>query len=143
MAYQARLSDYVRGGVVVDATLQEGVPVVLTTSGARNELPGITAAGTNQVNQIGILFKNPDDFPRPTDARMYTASNLAQIDPQSGFGDPVYTTTQYQVGKSVLQLLLFPTVKTSLCLAMMVLVLLTRLWLITVLLLLFTLLTLV
>ena len=102
MAYQARLSDYVRGGVVVDATLQEGVPVVLTTSGARNELPGITAAGTNQVNQIGILFKNPDDFPRPTDARMYTASNLAQIDPQSGFGDPVYTTTQYQVGKSVL-----------------------------------------
>ena len=33
---------------------------------------------------------------------MYTASNLAQIDPQSGFGDPVYTTTQYQVGKSVL-----------------------------------------
>lgn len=102
MAYQARLSDYVRGGVVVDASLQEGVPVVLTQSGVRNELPGITAAGTNQVNNVGILFKGPDDFPRPTDARMYTASNLAQINPNSGYGDPIDTTTVYRVGKSVL-----------------------------------------
>lgn len=102
MAYQARLSDYVRGGVVVDASLQEGVPVVVTNTAIRNELPGLTAAGTNQVNNVGILLKNPDNFPRPTDSRMYTASNLAKIDPASGYGDPVYTTTQYNVGKSVL-----------------------------------------
>lgn len=102
MAYVARLSDYVRGGVVVDATMQEGVPVTLTQSGARNELPGLTAASANQVNQVFILFKGPDDFSRPTDSRMYTASPTATINPYSGYGDPIDTTTQYKVGKSVL-----------------------------------------
>lgn len=102
MAYEARLSDYVRGGVVVDATMQEGVPVTLTQSGARNELPGLTAASVGQVNQVGILFKGPDNFARPTDARMYTASNLAKTNPGSGYADPVYVTTMYQVGKSTL-----------------------------------------
>ena len=101
MAYVARLSDYVRGGVMT-TDLQEGVPVTLTQSGIRNELPGLAAATANQVNNVGILFKGPDDFPRPTDARMYTASNLAQINPNSGFSDPINTTTQYSVGKSVL-----------------------------------------
>jgi hypothetical protein len=33
---------------------------------------------------------------------MYTAGYLAQIDPNSGYADPIYTTTQYQVGKSTL-----------------------------------------
>jgi hypothetical protein len=33
---------------------------------------------------------------------MYTASRLAQIDPSSGYGNPVYTTTMYNVGKSTL-----------------------------------------
>lgn len=102
MAYQARLSDYVRGGVVVDATLQEGVPVTLLNSGSLNELPGITAASSGQVHNVFILFEAPDDFPRPTDARMYTARNLAQVDPNSGYADPIETTTQYRVGKSVL-----------------------------------------
>jgi len=102
MAYEARLSDYVRGGVVVDATMQEGVPVTITQSGAHNDLPGLTAASVGQVNQVGILFKGPDNFSRPTDSRMYTASNLATLNPGSGFGDPIYTTTMYQVGKSVL-----------------------------------------
>ena len=102
MAYQARLSDYVRGGVVIDATLQEGLAVTFTQSGARNELPGLTAASVGMVNNVGILFKGPDDFPRPTDGRMYTASNLAKINPGTGYADPVETTTQYKVGKSVL-----------------------------------------
>lgn len=101
MAYQARLSDYVRGGVVT-TTLQEGVPVTFTQSGVRNELPGITGASVGMVNNVGILFVGPDDFSRPTDSRMYTAGKLAQIDPNSGYADPIYTTTQYNVGKSVL-----------------------------------------
>lgn len=101
MAYVARLSDYVRGGVLT-TDLQEGVPVTFTQSGTRNELPGIAGATANAVNNIGILFKGPDDFPRPTDSRMYTASRLATIDPNSGYADPVYTTTQYNVGKSTL-----------------------------------------
>jgi len=100
MAYEARLSDYVRGGVVVDATMQEGVPVTITQSGARNALPGLTAASVGQVNNVGILFKGPDNFSRPTDARMYTASNLARLNPGSGYGDPIDTTTVYHVGKS-------------------------------------------
>jgi len=33
---------------------------------------------------------------------MYTASNLAKIDPYSGYADPIDTTTQYKVGKSTL-----------------------------------------
>lgn len=103
MAYQARLSDYVRGGVVIDASLQEGVPVTITQSGTRNELPGITAASANQVNNIGILFVGPDQFPRPTDARMYTIGALSQIDPSTGYHDPIDSNiTTYKVGKSVL-----------------------------------------
>jgi len=101
MAYQARLSDYVRGGRV-DASYQEGIPVTFTQSGTVNDLPTITAATAAAVNNIGILFKGPDDFSRPTDSRMYTASRLATLDPNSGYGDPIYTTTQYNVGKSVL-----------------------------------------
>jgi hypothetical protein len=102
MAYQARLSDYVRGGVVVDASMQEGVPVTVAQSGVFNDLPGLTAATVGQVNQVFILFKGPDDFARPTDSRMYTARNLAQTSPYSGYGDPIDTRTVYNVGKSTL-----------------------------------------
>jgi len=102
MAYVSRLSDYVRGGVVVDASLQEGVPVTFTQSGVRNELPGITAASVGMVNNVGILIVPPDDFVRPTDSRMYTVGKLSQIDPSTGYHDPVYTITTYNVGKSVL-----------------------------------------
>lgn len=102
MAYEARLSHYARGGVVVDASLQEGTPVTFTQSGVRNELPGITAATASMVNNVGILLKGPDQFPRPTDSRMYTVGKLSQIDPSTGYADPIYTTTQYNVGKSVL-----------------------------------------
>lgn len=102
MAYQARLSDYVRGGVLA-ADLQDGVPVTFTQSGVRNnELPAIVGATASAVNNIGILFKGPDDFSRPTDARMYTVTNLAQIDPKNGYSDPVRTQTTYDVGKSTL-----------------------------------------
>jgi hypothetical protein len=103
MAYQARLSDYVRGGVVLDASLVEGTPVTFTQSGVRNELPSITAASAGMVNNVGILFVGPDQFPRPTDARMYTVGALSQIDPSTGYGDPIDTNiTTYKVGKSVL-----------------------------------------
>jgi len=101
MAYTARLSDYVRGGRM-GQDLQEGVPVTFTQSGTVNDLPTLIAASVGMVNNCGILLKGPDDFPRPTDSRMYTASRLAQFDPSTGYGDPVYTTTQYQVGKSTL-----------------------------------------
>jgi hypothetical protein len=103
MAYQARLSDYVRGGVVLDASLVEGTPVTFTQSGVRNELPNITAATAGMVNNVGILFVGPDQFPRPTDARMYTVGALAQIDPSTGYRDPINTNiTTYNVGKSTL-----------------------------------------
>jgi hypothetical protein len=103
MAYQARLSDYVRGGVVVDASLVEGSPVTITQSGVRNDLPNITAATAGMVNNVGILFVGPDNFSRPTDARMYTIGALAQIDPSTGYHDPINTgITTYNVGKSTL-----------------------------------------
>jgi len=103
MAYQARLSDYVRGGVVVDASLTEGTPVTFTQSGVRNELPNITAATAGMVNNVGILMVGPDQFPRPTDARMYTVGRLSQIDPSTGYHDPINSNiTTYNVGKSVL-----------------------------------------
>lgn len=101
MAYVARLSDFVRGGVLAES-LQEGVPVIMVQSGVRNELPILTKAPENAVNRVGILFCPPDDFARPTDSRLYTASRLAQISPQSGYSDPVFTKTMYDVGKSVL-----------------------------------------
>lgn len=101
MAYTARLSDYVRGGIL-GQSLQEGLAVTFTQSGTVNELPIIIGASTGMVNNVGILLKGPDDFPRPTDSRMYTASRLATIDPNTGFGDPVNTLTTYNVGKSTL-----------------------------------------
>lgn len=103
MAYQSRLSDYVRGGVVLDASLVEGSPVTFTQSGVRNELPSITAATAGMVNNVGILMVGPDQFARPTDARMYTIGALAQVDRSTGFHDPIDTgITSYKVGKSVL-----------------------------------------
>lgn len=103
MAYVARLADYVRGGVVGES-MQEGLAVRLTTSGAglRNELPVIMKASQNQVNQIGIVFKNPDDFARPTLEGMYTAPSRVTFNQNTGFSDPVRTETNYLVGKSVL-----------------------------------------
>lgn len=101
MAYQARLSDYVRGGLM-GASLQEGLAVTFTQSGTVNELPTIIGASVGMVNNVGILLKGPDDFSRPTDSRMYTVGRLATVNPASGFGDPVYATTQYNVGKSTL-----------------------------------------
>lgn len=101
MAYVARLSDYVRGGVVGE-TLQEGVPVVMTQSGVRNELPVLMKAPENSVHRVGILFATPDDFVRPTDEGLYKAGFKTQIDPNSGFGLPVQTQTLYKVGKSTL-----------------------------------------
>lgn len=101
MAYVARLSDYVRGGVVGES-LQEGVPVVMTQSGVRNELPVLMKAPENSVNRVGILFATPDDFSRPTEEGLYKANVKTQIDPLSGYGSPVFTKTMYNVGKSTL-----------------------------------------
>ncbi len=103
MAYVARLADYVRGGVVGES-MQEGLAVRLTTSGAglRNELPVLMKASQNQVNQIGIVIKNPDDFARPTLEGMYTAPARVTFNQNTGFSDPVRTETNYLVGKSVL-----------------------------------------
>lgn len=91
-----------RGGVLVDATAQEGIAVTFTQSGSHNDLPSVTAASTGMVANVGILIKGPDQFARPTDSRMYTTTQLLQIDPGSGYGDPVYTVTTYNVGKSTL-----------------------------------------
>lgn len=103
MAYVARLADYVRGGVIGEE-MQEGLAVRLTTSGAglRNELPVIMKASQNNVNQVGIVFKNPDDFARPTLAGMYTAPSRVVFNQNTGFSDPIRTETNYLVGKSVL-----------------------------------------
>ncbi len=101
MAYVARLADYVRGGVVGE-TMQEGLAVKLTNSGVRNELPFLMKAAQNNVNQIGIVFKSPDDFPRPTLDGMYTVGNTAIRNQYGGFSEPVKTETYYQVGKSTL-----------------------------------------
>ena len=101
MAYVSRLADYVRGGIV-GANMQEGVAVILTVSGTRNELPVLMPASQNQVGNIGILFKGPDDFPRPTLDSMYTAPGVQVVNWNSGYNVPVRTETTYQVGKSVL-----------------------------------------
>lgn len=103
MAYVARLADFVRGGVIGES-MQEGLAVKLTTSGAglRNELPVIMKASQNNVNQVGIVFKNPDDFARPTLEGMYTAPFKTVFNQNSGFSDPIRTETNYLVGKSTL-----------------------------------------
>jgi hypothetical protein len=103
MAYVSRLADYVRGGVVGESIL-EGLAVVLTTSGAglHGELPVLLKASQNQVGNIGILIKGPDDFTRPTLEGMYTAPSVQVQNWNQGFTTPVRTEVSYQVGKSVL-----------------------------------------
>lgn len=102
MAYVARLSDYVRGGVVAQ-NLQEGRAVVLGPSdGSRNELPTLVTADADTVRNVFILFKNPDDFARPTNANMYTAPAMRVVNFNSGFQEPIHTETMYDVGKSTL-----------------------------------------
>jgi len=103
MAYVARLADYVRGGVVGES-MQEGTAVKLTTSGAgvHGELPVFMKASQNNVNTIGIVFKSPDDFARPTLEGLYTAPARVTFNQNSGFSDPVRTETNYLVGKSTL-----------------------------------------
>lgn len=101
MAYVARLSDYVRGGVVA-SNMQEGLAVVVAASGQRNELPNLAQAPASSVHNVFILFKNPDDFARPTDAAMYTAPGVRVVNLNLGFQEPIKTSTVYNVGKSVL-----------------------------------------
>lgn len=103
MAYVARLADFVRGGVVGEQ-MQEGLAVKLTTSGAglRNELPVLMKASQNNVNQIGIVIKSPDDFARPTLDGLYIARDRVVFNQNTGFSDPVRTETNYSVGKSTL-----------------------------------------
>lgn len=101
MAYVARLADYVRGGVVGES-MQEGLAVKLTNSGVRNDLPVVMKASQNQVNNIGIVFKNPDDFARPTLEGLYTATYRTTFNQNSGYSEPVKTETNYLVGKSTL-----------------------------------------
>ena len=105
MAYVARLSDYSRGAVAGES-IQEGLAVTLTTSGTgvRNELPVAMKASQNQVNNIGIVFVPPDDFSRPTDSTLYTATKSTVVHPNSasGWSDPTRTRTLYEVGKSTL-----------------------------------------
>ena len=101
MAYVARLSDYVRGGVVAAST-QEGLAVVVAASGQRNELPNLVQAAAGTVHNVFILFKNPDDFARPTPAEMYTVPGIRVVNLNQGFQEPIKTSTVYEVGKSVL-----------------------------------------
>lgn len=103
MAYVARLADYVRGGVVGES-MQEGLAVKLTTSGlgVHNELPVFMKASQNNVNQVGIVFKSPDDYARPTLEGMYTVRSTAIRNQYGGFSEPVKTETYYTVGKSTL-----------------------------------------
>lgn len=105
MAYVARLPDYSRGGVIGES-MTEGTAVKLTTSGTgvRNELPVIMKASQNQVNNIGIVIVPPDDFSRPTDSTLYTATKSTVVHPNSasGWNDPSRTRTLYDVGKSTL-----------------------------------------
>lgn len=105
MAYIARLPDYSRGAVAGE-TMLEGLAVKLTTSGTgvRNELPVAMKASANQVNNIGIVIVPPDDFSRPTDETMYTATKSTVVQPNSanGWSNPVRTRTLYEVGKSTL-----------------------------------------
>lgn len=100
MAHVSRLSDYNRGGVVGE-TMQEGLAVVMTQSGVRNELPVLMKAGANAMN-AGIVIKSPDDFSRPTDELMYTAPGTRVVNFNSGFSEPIHTRTVYDVGKSTL-----------------------------------------
>lgn len=105
MAYIARLPDYSRGGVAGE-TMLEGLAVKVTTSGigVRNELPVLMKASANQVNNIGIVMVPPDDFSRPTNSLLYTATNKIVQHPNAatGWSDPVGTRTLYEVGKSTL-----------------------------------------
>lgn len=105
MAYVSRLSDVVRGGVM-GADIQEGRAVSIGQSGIRAELPVLTLAATNEVNNVFCLMAAVDNFDRPTPAGMYTAPAL-RIRPNlaNETWDESGTTavTYYNVGKSVLR----------------------------------------
>lgn len=101
MAYVARLADYNIGGVVGEV-MPEGTPVIITASGAAdNELPTFMKAGAGVVNNVGIIIKNPDDFPRPTPEGMYTAGRLVKL--SDVFNEPITSGTFYKVGRSTLR----------------------------------------
>lgn len=103
MAYVARLSDLVRGGVA-GANLQEGLAVRLTQSGLHADLPVFELANAGEVGNVFILFAAVDNFERPTDAGMYTANWYTTENrfDNASYTDPIETRTVYKVGMSVL-----------------------------------------
>ena len=104
MAYISRLSDYVRGGVAQD-TILEGKLVTISTSGVRaNELPNVRLAASGAF-PVFVAIVPPDDFPRPTNSEMYTATNLGTLrsDTNTGWQNPVESYTFYRQGLSTFE----------------------------------------
>lgn len=102
MAYEARLSDYARGGVAGQAMV-EGTPVKLVAGGLHGELPTLVPATAGETSNVFILLAAVDNFSRPTDARLYTANWYTQDNRYgSDYADPIKTTTVYETGMSTL-----------------------------------------
>lgn len=101
MAYISRLSENIYGGVAQD-TIVEGSWVVPSTSGIRGDLRNVQLAASGTTYPAFIAIVPPDNFGRPTNKLMYTATFQATIraDVNTGWSDPVDNYTIYRKGLS-------------------------------------------
>lgn len=99
MAYLARLTENVEQGIAQD-TIHEGSWVTMSISGIRGELSNVRLAASGVVYPAFIALVPPDNFARPTNSLMYTATPNATIrsDVNTGWGNPVDTYTMYRQG---------------------------------------------
>lgn len=103
MAYLTRFAHVNRPGIM-GSDIVEGSPVKIINSGSASgsDLPKLILADQNETHNVFVVMSAMDDFSRPTDERMYTATWNTSISKVSGYGDPVQTRTLYDVAKSTL-----------------------------------------
>lgn len=106
MAYISRLSDHVDGGVAQD-TIWEGTFVTISQSGVStgSSLPAVRIAASGTVYPVFVAIVPPDNFARPTNSLMYTATYTATLrsDVNTGWDNPVDSYTFYRQGMSTLE----------------------------------------
>lgn len=100
----ASRSAKVRGAIVV-TDIVEGLAAQLNDSGIardlQTDLPTAALADSGMKYPF-IIAAAPDDFPRPVDIRQYRAGWKVVSDKtdSTGYAEPVWTTTQYEIGIS-------------------------------------------
>lgn len=101
MAHTSRLANHVRGCVTgLDIVESSLVTLVENAGPDRVDLPRAVLATAGQTKNVWWLEAPPDDFPRPTDERLYGAKGTNVYNPNTGWSEPKRTTTVYDVGRS-------------------------------------------